>query len=551
MNDIVNDEYRLAVAPPSLPKGWRRFPISDARILYAGTREAAELVTGLIRSNTATASTLAGKLSYIGEHYAVIAYYRQTIIAAVDHVRSFPIFWKDINNTDEVVVSPDAHSLSQATKPVAFDPTALIELAMSGFVSGNNTLIPKIAQLEAGEVKLWTGSGRIETALSYKHWPQKYQTFPPETTHERMTLSVDQAFDRTMNKADGKPILVPLSGGLDSRIVLAKLVEKGYGPLRAFSYGPRWNADAAIARKVASRLGVPWTYVVTSGQRARTLLGSQLLLDYWNFADGLCAIPNHQDFLPLVTLLETGAISTDTLIVNGQTGDFITGGHIPFAFTHTKNVTNTGLIEAIVTKHYSLWQHLMTSRNLSTIEARLYDQLGLDSNLPTLSAETAAAIFELWEYRERQAKYVVNGQRIYDFLGLGWSLPLWDREFVSMCRDIPLKQKVNQLFYKNWLTEWDYRGVFSNISSQATAWPNLVSKAISPLAIGLRLALGRYNRDRLFRYLYYFDRFGDQYKVFGFRTFAKHAQNLRNPTSLYAKAWLEYRGVELNSLISK
>ncbi|SVC33332.1 uncharacterized protein METZ01_LOCUS286186, partial [marine metagenome] len=315
-------------------------------------------------------------------------------------------------------------------------------------------------------------------------------------------------------------------------------------------YGPQQNADAEIARKVANHLRVPWSYVITSGQRARALLGSKLLEDYWNFADGLCAVPNHQDLIPLTTLLETGKIPSDVVVVNGQTGDFITGGHIPATFARAEVVRTSTLLEAIITKHYGLWRNLMTTKNLSVIGSRIRSQLELEPSLVDLTGAEAAALFELWEYRERQAKYIVNGQRIYDFLGLRWDLPLWDRGFVTLWRDMTLNAKYNQTLYRDWLESWDYRGVFTDISSRITAWPTFASNTLLPFALALRLTIGRSNRDRLFRYLNYFDRFSDHYKVFGFRTFARHAQILRNPASLYTKAWLEYNGIQLNSLAS-
>ena len=48
---------------------------------------------------------------------------------------------------------------------------------------------------------------------------------------------------RIIDKYEGKKILVPLSGGLDSRLVLAKLVEHGYQNLEAVTYGINNNGN--------------------------------------------------------------------------------------------------------------------------------------------------------------------------------------------------------------------------------------------------------------------------------------------------------------------
>ena len=44
-------------------------------------------------------------------------------------------------------------------------------------------------------------------------------------------------------------------------------------------------------------------------------------------------------------------------------------------------------------------------------------------------------------------------------------------------------------------------------------------------------------------YARYFDRFGNHYQAFGWRHFARHAADARNPVSYYTRAWLEELGI--------
>ena len=75
-------------------------------------------------------------------------------------------FWKKMNKAGSVAVSPDAHTLPCGPLPAVFDHTALLEFAMAGYVSGSNTLIPDIAQLEAGEIRQWTQSRSEDKTLT-------------------------------------------------------------------------------------------------------------------------------------------------------------------------------------------------------------------------------------------------------------------------------------------------------------------------------------------------------------------------------------------------
>ena len=529
---------------------WRTLEAGKISVQYCGTLSAAETVVKFLRETSSDLPTLARKLGEIPEHYAVVGRTSTVTCAVVDHIRSVPIFWRYTERNSGPLVGPDAHILRTSGPMKPFASNELCEVAMTGYVTGPNTLISGLSQLEAGEVRYWQHHlGTTENAFSYRHWPSNEFQLSSGSEYEQLSGAINASFARTMNFAGTRPILVPLSGGLDSRLVLGKLVEHGYSPLHAFSYGPPNNPDAETARLVAERLGVQWRHVQTPTKRCRAFFDSDILKRYWDFSDGLCCTPNHQDLLPLITLTETGEVPENSVLVNGQTGDFITGGHIPDAFNTDATVNTNVLIEEIIAKHYGLWKNLMTSNNLLYAHKRISACLDMPETPTDISATQAAALYELWEYKERQAKYVVNGQRIYDFLGMDWSLPLWDREFTTFWRDTKISHKYKQSLYRTWLQQWNYRGIFTDIDNTITAWPRVASSILACAAIAMRLVTGRKRRDQIFRYLNYFDRFGDHYKIFGFHAFWKHAKNLRNPTSMYTKSWLEYHGVSLDSLV--
>ena len=47
-----------------------------------------------------------------------------------------------------------------------------------------------------------------------------------------------------------------MSGGLDSRLIISKLVERGYKKILAYSYGLPGNSDSKIASEVCKKLNV-------------------------------------------------------------------------------------------------------------------------------------------------------------------------------------------------------------------------------------------------------------------------------------------------------
>ena len=43
-----------------------------------------------------------------------------------------------------------------------------------------------------------------------------------------------------------------------------------------------------------------------------------------------------------------------------------------------------------------------------------------------------------WNWRERQAKFILNSVRVYDYFGYGWRLPLFEKELLDFVASIPV-----------------------------------------------------------------------------------------------------------------
>ncbi len=481
-------------------------------------------------------------LSAADGHFAAIVEAPDYLLACVDHCRSIPIFFAQQAAGELPVVSNSARLVKATAGLDRVDEVSAIEASMAGFATGRHTLFEGLAQLQAGDLMWHDKRSGITTLRQYHVYrPGRLNDIDEAGLIDRLATVTDQAMARVMAQANGAPIWVPLSAGLDSRLILCKLVELGCDNLTAFSYGPAGNDEAKAARAIARRLGVPWRFWPNRNRDMRRLYAGPERNEYWTFGDGLCALPNFQDFPTLHWLRERGEIPEGVVVVNGQTGDFISGGHIPKSLWENPAPTLDDLFDAVVAKHYSLWTSLKTAGNLAALRVRTMENLGLSGD-ERPGRHEIVALYERWEYQERQAKYIVNGQRNYDFLGLDWALPLWDRRLVDFWRDVPPDHKFGQRLYRRYLESWDFKGLFRGYNPVVWQWPG-ATKAVLPLFRLVRLALGTAARDRLLKSLLYFGMYRHLYAPFGYRYFLRHAQNLRNPISVQSRHWLTEMGI--------
>ncbi|MDP6179760.1 MAG: asparagine synthase-related protein [Desulfatiglandales bacterium] len=359
-------------------------------------------------------------------NYAIIVEQGNRLIAAVDKIRSYPVFY--VKWDDRFAVSNSARALKSEIGLSEVDELSAIEFRMAGYVTGKETLYKHLYQLQAGEFLIWEKIGRtLQKERYYLFCSYEVRDDKSEDLVEELGEITDRIFRRMMGEADGAPIWVPLSGGLDSRLVLCKFKQLGYDNLYAFSYGPPGNYEARAAKYVADKIKVPWVFVPSKQKSSKKFFRSEIRRQYWSFSDGLCSIPFMQDLDILLILRTRGTLPENAILVNGQSGDFITGGHIPSPLI--EDAPSVGqFLEVIFDRHYSLWLHLKTGENKRRIQEKVLKLCEIKGN--DVPEKSLASYYESWEWQERQTKYVVNGQRIYDFLNIPWKLPLWDFEYL-------------------------------------------------------------------------------------------------------------------------
>jgi len=532
-------------------KAWKKLspPNHDRNFtrLYAGNRDAAIRVFNAFVNSTVEecSQNITKQLGDIKGNFSAIIECNSMVILFVDSVRSYPVFYKIENGKYAV-----SNSIYELIDDLPNDYDSISEIRMTRYVTGRNTLYKNIKQLQAGECLIYSKADNLFKIIRYsKYFSEDVYDDSEATLIEKLDHVVDNAFQNVIEEIDGREVWIPLSGGLDSRLVLTKIRSLGYDRIRTFSYGPIGNHDAKWAKYVANELDVAWKFIPYTRNAAKEFFWSDKRVKYWRMASNGCSVPFMADELAIHTLINEydGDYASDVVIVNGQSGDFISGGHVHGAHLEKLNprtVYNSKVIlDAIIAKHYTS-NGKLNAANQDWLKNRIIASIGAD--VTKCDGEMIAKYYEMWEMSERQSKYVINGQRSYDYYGIDWFLPLWDKQMINFWMKVPYRYKVNQGLYRKFLDTMDWYGLFAEFKPHVWNWQRFSMLNI-PIAKFVELTFGKDWKTKYYDFSSYFGRYSHNYAPFGFVDHVKHLDTYgRNPWGKYADQLLLELGCEID-----
>lgn len=434
---------------------------------------------------TATAThDLTALLQSMNGFYTWVEKTSNCVRAAVDHIRSYPMFYA-LKNGD-FFLSDDAEWLRQQIGDEEMDPIARDEFLLAGYVTGKDTLYPKIKQLQAGEYLEAHASSsgfQIITERYYRFWHQEPTTYQEPELRKQLELVTLSAMGRLIEQAAGRQIVIPLSGGYDSRLIASMLKKLGYGNVICFTYGIPGNREAEYSQKVAHALGFKWLFVEYSADIWRNAWRSPKANEYRKIAANHTSLPHVQDWLAVKKLLEDKLIDSNALFVPGHSGDFVAGSHIPDFVFSKKSHSQHDLLQSLSKNHLSNAPKSGTLfQNIEVLNLRLKDRISSNFDGTDIGF---ANIYEMWDWQERQAKYIVNSVRVYEQFKLQWWIPLWDLEFIQFWQNVPLSLRKHRSWFKQWISEkyseQAYNNGSHNILNNASdpSWPQATFSKIS------------------------------------------------------------------------
>jgi asparagine synthase (glutamine-hydrolysing) len=397
--------------------------------------------------------------SELNGNFAVVIGNAECVVFGVDAVRSIPLIYR--SNKNSISISDCLFAIRQTND--AIDPDSLIEFCAAGYVTGSHTLYENMTALKAGEYGMYCREWNRPDTKRYFRYDCAYDSQESEAQLcEEFNNILISVFCRLTKILNGRQVVIPLSGGLDSRLVASMCKQMGYENVLCFSYGLPDNIESARSEKIAQTLGYPWIRIPYTGAKWKDTFSLPAFHEYFKLGCNGISLPHIDDWPATQALRSSDRISEDAVFVPGHTGDFICGSHLKYVFDPVWHDDPRDLLGALIKKHYMLWKHLLHNKRVkAAIEQRIHE---IVREFPNTTPEDIARMYEFWEWQERQSKYIINAVRVYEFFSFDWRIPLWDRDIMNFWKEIPLEWKFDKYLYRTYLANYDAFGIFPDVN---------------------------------------------------------------------------------------
>lgn len=398
---------------------------------------------------TTTESTHGRKhrITGVGSGWAEIEEQPDGYVLRQDAVRSFPLFYS-ANGEGDMVVSDDVRVIVDALGSPITDPESALEFRHLGYVAGADTLHNGIRQVQSGEQVVLTRHGQVRSTLAPVVDRPRDEIGVEARADTVFSEGLRESFGRLLDAADGRQLVVPLSGGLDSRLVAVILRDLGYENILAFTYGTGETAESRVSRSVADALGVRWEFVPYDVEAMRLAWAARETASFISDSYAGASLPHIQDWYAIRFLRDRGLIESDAVFLAGHT---VVGNMHDDEILQEPDAVSAARIRDLILRHHAVLQpdslRALGSepRFLAKIDTHL-EAIGYDG-----SPESRLDALTSWNFRERQTKYINNSMRGYEHFGFDWALPMLAEPVQDAWNQLPMEYRRDRRWYAGYV----------------------------------------------------------------------------------------------------
>lgn len=388
--------------------------------------------------------------------YAIIHadFANRRVTVSCDALATFPLF----HFQDDVrLIITDRLSLMNDILAIGFDPAGFMEFMRYGYFVGSRSPIRNVLRLRAGETAFFS-PGRPSDSCSVRqqiHWRGEAPDNP--SNHNQLVDDLTHMLMEATAFPDG--IMLMMSGGWDSRTILAAALAHGTKDLLLYSHGGGASREAAIVSRISQDFGLNLRQVRLSKEIFRTeslreysLRCDSLLFPHWHIAGSFA----EKEGRPCVT--------------SGVLGEVL-GGHYgpPMLMTGLPKVKSVGLY--LTAPHCAARFYSKESQGLQAVSDRLkepryehpwYLDQGVwsehfqESSIRVqedIDAEVAfyrengitspSTLLESYVTTQRGAQYICAQQLSCRRPGVSIAMPFANTRFMKQASLVPFEHKIH------------------------------------------------------------------------------------------------------------
>lgn len=369
--------------------------------------------------------------------FSVIIDNLESVLVASDKSRFYPVFYTAEYN--RFFISDDYFDLAKRKEKCSFNSNQVSFFLNGAFTTGNRTLFKGIYQVQSGEVLEFRNGIRVNSA------------FKPITLHKTPRASRETIVDlmhlcgkRLAASVKNKQVLLPLSGGYDSRLIACWLKNNSVTDVTCFTFGRKDNPEIEISKNVAGKLGYKWHFVEYNEELIKGFTDTPEFKDYFRHLSRGTSMFFMQEYFAVKELVKRGIVKKGFVAIPGHSGDLLGGSQLYKIIPAKAKIANPA---RIIQKHIFNKNKLTAEQNeeLRKFIGKQLNEFGIAGN----ESKPDYTIVEEWLIREKLAKYNINSSHAFTFFGGEIRLPFWDDELVNLWLSHTLDKRLFNSEYNN------------------------------------------------------------------------------------------------------
>lgn len=381
--------------------------------------------------------------------YTIVVRSGNKCFIACDTTKFFPLFYTVKEN--QLFIGDDVNQLlKESGMKIEKDLLATLEFKSCSYVLGKKTLIKNVYQLQSNECLFFENNQLAGQCFSFSYAVKDIDKSSYSVLKEKTIDVFEESFKRMINSlgVGGRQVVIPLSGGYDSRFILMMLKKYNYTNVICYTYGKTESLETSISKKAASILGFKWYFIPYQNNDIKGFMKSDYFENYIDFTSNYCSMPFFQEYFAVKYLKESNIAKKDAVFIPGHSGDVLGGSQ--FIKVIPEKIKCTEVADLLLKSKFSLlkFSKKEKGRVLSSISKNIIE---FNSDY---KEHLAYSIFENFDIKEKFSKTIFNSANVYAFFGFECRFPYWDMVLLKHFKSIPVEFKLEKKLYDEVLEEY-------------------------------------------------------------------------------------------------